>query len=82
MTASLTHEPDIPEDPAIAELRAEVASLAAKLEQYRRQAATIRSFEDIWASTYPGYLASTPRSRAALSLVTDQSVAILEAARS
>jgi len=42
----------------IASLGRQVTDLGAQLEQYRRQACTIRSFEDIWADTYPGYLAT------------------------
>jgi hypothetical protein len=80
MAQTLAHPPLTPED-RITDLENRLSSLAALVEQYRRQACTVRRFEEIWADTYPGYLASTPRSRAALSLVTDQTVAILEAAR-
>ena len=45
-------------------LRDQVAELAAKLEEYRRKACMVRSLEDIWQDTYPGYLASSPCSPA------------------
>jgi hypothetical protein len=71
----------IPQPPVTQEdLDALRAELRAEMAKIRREAATIRSFEDIWADTYPGYLASP--SRPDLRVVTDESERlILKAAR-
>lgn len=75
MAPTVTHPPDNPgTDTELQALRAEVAALAAKVAALQSKALIVETLEDIWAR-------SVPRSRASLSLVTDESVArILEAA--
>jgi hypothetical protein len=79
MTATLT-QPPVTDAQRITDLENRLTSLAALVDQYRREQCMVRSLEDIWAGTQPGYLA--PRRRPDLRVVTGESCRqILEAAR-